>query len=472
MTNSIDSGHTFLVDLTRHKGETEFLINSVKHYVKTKFPTAQLTWLARVDQGPLIHGAGLVVDENDLDSTALAARVKDLILQMSRTGAAINVFHVLSYDRWVLAAAASLNAASLTVVPTHMEVIKEERPGPQYAAPRPILPSEGGRSFSIEEAEQLAKQILHDGGHTSYDSALHLAKLRPLMVERDERARKNPLDRRSDQLITDLVSRGIRSGWLKYYRINEKTGFEHVWLYDIENQSSVVPIGNVANSQRLSDGIAITPSNTSALEVPNASLPQPPRRTEMMETKLRKRGIGSPSIARGHLFAAVEELVSNEQEAIPTAELIGKARERAMQTFKAAGHSKDYNWMAVADCFGRMMLAAGALLRSDDTPIFEGIGAYSAQAAKLAPNFRDVCEALLLEVIIKGLNDVNCSELYQLGLTLFQQGKGHEVSRESIVVRTDFLLTMLQSEGRIRMEEDGRLVACSNGRGLLRLTAV
>jgi hypothetical protein len=77
----------------------------------------------------LLTGAEHVVEESRFGPVTHVETVKELIQQMSRGGTDSTVFHIVTYDRLVLEAAATLNELSLIVIPTHMNNIKDENNG-------------------------------------------------------------------------------------------------------------------------------------------------------------------------------------------------------------------------------------------------------------------------------------------------------------------------------------------------------
>jgi hypothetical protein len=108
-----------------------------------------------------------------------------------------------------------------------------------------------------------------------------------------------------------------------------------------------------------------------------------------------------------------------------------------------------------------MMLGAKVLLRANGTPIVDGIGAYSAVVAKIEDGFRDLCEAYLVEYLIKSMGNLSLNDRYDLGLALYQRGKKDGPTSEWLRERIDFLLQLLQEKGRIGLAESGTLVANS-----------
>ena len=487
--SALGSGHTFIVDLTRHEGDSQSLIDSVDRHIKSKYPAAKVTWFARPDQVRFLENDADVVESNRFESTVVAD-VKRLILTMSRDVAEGTVFHVLTYDRWVLEAAASLNASSLFVVPTHMNNVKDDFDGTRHAAPRPIFEAPSSEGLSVESAILLTKRILRSGGHTSPRTALTLAKLRPKMVLLDRRARKNPLNLNSVQLINRVVAEGEKQGWLRQSR-DYGPGTEFIWfsepqdavpiqsedyapeIHESPDEKSVPPLPEQALSSTPGDGRSqlelVTQrepvEDLSSNAIPSLDSQKKQRKTELMESKLRERGIGSPALVRRYLFDAVEEIVN--LGSISTAQLITKTKDLAQQKYKDEGNTQTQNWTAIANCFFRMLLSADVLLREDGSTIRLGVGGYSSMVSKLVPNFRDLCEMVLLETIIKKMPHLNHSDLYELGLSIYHGGKDRGMPREAIVERTDFLLDSLQKGNRIAVDQDGEFTVADGAREAL-----
>lgn len=167
-----------------------------------------------------------------------------------------------------------------------------------------------------------------------------------------------------------------------------------------------------------------------------------------MEDVLRAARIGSPSIPRQHIFDALEAILAGGDTKLTTSHLMARAREDAERAAKLAGYCKEQNWQAITDCVLNSMLEAGVLLGPGGNPIPRRIGVYSAVVEAVHKDFRQRSEAVMVERILKGLNDVTYNDCYSIGLALYQQGKANAVSREDLLRKVDSLLVQLESEGR------------------------
>src|SRR2546425_6507437 len=110
---------------------------------------------------------------------------------------------------------------SLTVPPGRPQPHKAGWAGPR-STERSLFLNFGfklaGPPLTVEEAEQLAKQVLRSGGYLSSEIALPQKDLRPKMTALDPRAARRFGDLASEMLITTLVDAGLQQGWLKRFR--------------------------------------------------------------------------------------------------------------------------------------------------------------------------------------------------------------------------------------------------------------
>jgi hypothetical protein len=503
--NFQETSHVILADITRHKGNSVGLIQQVDRYA-SGYRTAEIAWYVRPDQEYFLRDRTdlIVVEQGNYEGRNRAQRVSDWILELSQNGAAGHVFHVLSYDNWVLQAAGSLGGRNIRVEAKYMMDIRTRQyDGFRSAAPGPIVYQTDLRPLTFQEAAGLVQEVLRRGGHTSPATALPAAKLRPAMVALDTRAAKNPMDPESARLITSLIEAGRRQGWLGYTVVNGQSGWERVWL---ETGPATTPsLGRrpsqlrATNDRHFTAGVPDAPTRGSFLgnfsetapsllsraepeepnrtditvvEYPTASESgedvrltlrpevappadssrEKPRKKDLYLLKLRERGIGSPVVPREHLYAAVEEVLAKDAAGgITAGRLKTLARERARQTAATAGYDREQNWEAISDCFFRMLVLAEVLLMADgNTPVREGIGSQCSQVCSLRSDFRDRCEAALLEHIIREV-EVTQSDYFSLGLALYQRGDPTGTPRDELTERIDALLTLLQKEGRVEL---------------------
>jgi hypothetical protein len=79
------------------------------------------------------------------------------------------------------------------------------------------------------------------------------------------------------------------------------------------------------------------------------------------------------------------------------------------------------NWYIASRATIHAMLAAGALLRGDGSPIARTATAQSAEVAALHPGFADVTEAGLIEFLIRKLGDIGPRDHVAMAHALFRQ---------------------------------------------------
>ena len=335
--------HAFLIDLTKRFDDPSQVITDIREYSATYSPIA-IEWVARSNQKQFLESE--VVHEGE-PSPELTARIKDLVLHMSQNGTSGSTIHVLSYEGYVLAAVSNLNGPECCVVGHPIRSIEknagrisasEIRPGlptigahflpangsaPRRSYPGRISSVTASQSLSLDEGIILAKRVLLEGGHTSREAALHQNALRPQMCVRDSRAYKNQLDQNSRLLISNIVSIGIRDGWLHREVFDGHTGYEYIWIDEGLARRVPIHLSGQLQPQKL---LAPIPPKVQATEAVSVSLDQPKeisKETEstnhvpapkqgyrdtapgQMEFFLRDEEIGSPASARPFLFAAV-----------------------------------------------------------------------------------------------------------------------------------------------------------------------
>jgi hypothetical protein len=500
--------HFFIVDLVRHRGDTRNLIDCVTQYMRSKYGFYRVGWYVRADQAPLLDDSE-PKKVTHYESEDYVRGITDWIKELSESGSAGAVFHVLSYDGFVLARAARLNGPSLIVASTHFSSIVNEEP--RFAAARPLTRSTSV-TMGVAEGIELAKQVLRHGGHTSEAKALHQNQLRPRMTALDIRARKIVTDPVSIKLISLIVADGVRDGWLGQVRKSWQTGSEYIWLIEQNSRVDRLEVAPSAHRGRFSmpvaDGHVVQPVNLdlqgrekddtgnghdgTSLRTLGLSDNRPatvdgslcngvvhetldtraegrtPASEEapwrVMELQLRERGIGSPAMPRKFFFDAMEEIFREKEEGagLKLGELSTKARELAENKAKNACYTRDQNWPAISRCFLRMMIEAEVLLKKDGSAVANVIGGRSAVVTSIHPDFRDRCEATLLETIIAGVGGVNFTDrdLHSLGLALFQQGNKNGL--DEFNDRVDSLLRLLDTNGRI--ENTGGRITVKAGR--------
>jgi hypothetical protein len=231
----------------------------------------------------------------------------------------------------------------------------------------------------------------------------------------DGRAVKVPGDRDSESLVSALIDVGLQEGWVQRFRRTPgKNGTEMLYLLDQNAKRSAdrVPDAHLPEmAPPLGDAIDVIPSASSITHSVNdqqqvAKLADHknrkyPNRASEFEAVLSKARIGGIPETRDLLFDCIEEVFSEYGDSRPTLpELFSRAVSRAKERAEANGYKAEQNWGTAERCTKRLMLWAGVLIGVDDAPIVDRIGCQNKQVAKLASDFRRICEGYLVEYIV------------------------------------------------------------------------
>lgn len=481
--------HFFVADITRHLGDSSNLVNAILTQVSS-YGDVGVEWYVRSDQRPhLPANSSVFVESHDED---LAKRLEGRLVSLSQNGAAGSIFHVFSYDRFVLGAASALNGPNLCVVTHHLGGIRAIGQGPQPLGLRP--PHSFEVRLDMPEAMLLAKRVLKQGQHTSRESALHQKDLRPRMARIDVRALKNAADPLSNSLITHVVRTGLNEGWLaRESRGYGQTGYEYIWLVE-EGQKSfrpsapIPPIDNPAapvvdvslSHLNVPEPLVIRPaeSETGPRVQADASgeLVSPPAPdltyevkhsdkrsskysvspSKQMEDILRELHIGTHPKTRKLLFDSFKNVLAGTHEGFPLPKL--RADALAAAIVAAGSIYTDKDWKTASRCFLSMMIGGGALIGRDGQRISKGPRALAAIAIALDENYRLRAEAFLIECIIRARSGLRDSEAFSAGLALYQTGAVDPTPDYEIETFVAQILELLLNECRIKFDGERYVV--------------
>ncbi len=510
----------FIVDIRRHRGDSNFIIGLVARYC-SGFPDTTVEWLVRGDQAPLLQPDSILGQGDQFDG-GWALRVSELLVRQAQNVAAGGTFWVLSYDNVFLSQAGRMTLPNVTVRTMHlgelfkMGILRQSAvppgyttprqaffgapslrpPGPLYAtlAPMGIRPPGAPATsapLTLTEAIDLAKRVLLTGGHTSRELALPQKELRPRMAYVDGRATKIPGDPASEALISSLVDQGLQEGWLKRFRyVPEKTGTEAVYLV-VPEAERLAPLTPAFVLPAPKEHISTAPEAKSELSVPASPEPlqahEPPMAVQPEEGELSVKGpsgqisaavrkkhpnrateferqlsharIGSMTETRGLFFDALESIVADaKDQPLLLPDLFSKAEAGARQQADAAGYAAEKNWRIAQRCIQRLMLWAGVLISDKEQVVSDTIGSNCRRIARLKDDFRRICEAYMAEYIISHLGRISYDDdPYYLGLTLYRRGGQNPVPAEDLKSKADELLSFLLEQGRIEMDGDRQI---------------
>lgn len=443
--------HVFLLDVTRHIGPVQGVIGPAQAYV-SEFNPEIVRWFLTTAQKAEDGTSNLDVVE--IQGYSALDQVDAAIRSLSSTDG--RVFHVLSYDKKVLLAAADMNRPdtvvsqlSLTALPNsgaiRSPVIVHPSSGDFSSAVgnrRPAVAvlrssTASSPSLSAEEAAVLTRQLLAEGRHDCMDRALHQTQLRPSLVGMSQgRARRNSDDVRSVSLISDVVKIGLTEGWLEQFTLDGKSGTERIYLKAPIQAGAQTPAVKASGVQ--TDVVSRSRART----------------TEFIKC-LKDRYIYSPKDIRDLFFAALKERSAElAKEPTKAGKLIHITMTQAQEGAQKEGIEFQF-WLPAADAILEMMLAAGVLIGADGkTAIPPSAHARAEQVSSIASDFVDKCEKFLLEYLISTKGNVTVRDRTAIAHALFKVSPEKKQVFE-LPERVDELLMLLRD--RISQRSDGQL---------------
>lgn len=439
------SEHMFLLDLTKHVGPTQSLISSARAHMNPFEPT-EIHWFVRQLQGQNIEPTQVdhfqIVEEGE---TFIWPKITALIDKLSGDGHAGASFHVMSYDPYLLSNAGKTSSPTRLIVPLHLAAFSSGMPSAtvERAAPS-IRVKLGAPGISVPDAIELTKRVLAKEGHTSEDKALRQPYLRGLLVESDERARKNPADIESVNLVRSVVNKGLNEGWLGRKTRGGQSGTEQIWLKALQN---------TPHSEAPATPASLVPAEIPA-EPAKPVADKGQTRTASMVKVLKDHSIYSPKDIRDCLFHGIKQAFESSGGVPKSAgQLLREAAVFAQQEAAADGLTFQY-WPAARGGVLQMMLRAGVLLDVDGNPVHSGIQARGTTVGSLKAQFEDECEAFLLSFVINELGDVTERDTTALAHALFKQSP-KKASLDQLMDRVDELFNRFGD--RISESDDGFL---------------
>jgi hypothetical protein len=441
--------HVFLFDATRHIGLVQSLIGSAQTYT-SQFQPETIEWYAKPQQASGFRETGVQVHVVSGPGAwpAIESRVKEL----ASNGSSESVFHILSYDPLVIQSAAALNGPDLAVSSLSLATLTRKTGAERRSATTPM---NSASPLTLAEAVSATKRMLERRGAVSPNAAIKQSFLRKLLGAEDSRFFLNFADSGSRTLITDIVSEGLRTGWLQRFRLEDKTGTERLYLTS-QVATAPIPSTPVASPQTVQVSEAASTSSASELALVKTGLRDKGRqRTDQMIQCLKQRRIYSPKTIRDYVFSALRE-ATDQSSLIPlsASQLNRQVCSNAESKAKGDGVVYDY-WYAASDALLEMMLGAGVLLDGEKRPIRPGLQARGTKVHNVAPNFEDCCEMFLLEHLIKTLGDVSLRDRTALAHALFKVDPKQK-SIFDMQDRVDELLVKLQD--RVSERSDGIFV--------------
>jgi hypothetical protein len=175
-------------------------------------------------------------------------------------------------------------------------------------------------------------------------------------------------------------------------------------------------------------------------------------RSREMAACLRKELLYSEKRARDTLFQVIDEIL-REQEQTGDRRIVSQlTREAAVRAARRTPpETAAVRWDVASKTVVKAMVAAGALLRPDGRPVSPGITAQATPVARVLPEYRDITEAFLLQVLIERLGNITVRDHRPLAHVLFRQFDPH-VPMEDMEDRVVILLARLA--GRVELRGD------------------
>jgi len=173
-------------------------------------------------------------------------------------------------------------------------------------------------------------------------------------------------------------------------------------------------------------------------------------RSREMAACLRKELLYSEKRPRDVLFQVIDEILT-EQERTGEHRIVSQlTREAATRASRRTPPGTDaVRWDVVSKTVVKAMIGAGVLLQPDGRRVPSGITAQATRAARLKPDYRDLTEAYLLQVLIERLDDVTVRDHRALAHVLFRQFDP-EVRIEDLEDRVVILLARLADHVELR----------------------
>jgi len=460
--------NVFLVDITEHRGLDERVVTPVQAFA-SECAAELVDWFVLPRQvHPQLGTRGRVFPSNAI-GLQLWPQIRQRILELHSNGYGGAVFHVLSYSPYILSEARSLNRPDMLIRTTPIPVLFTRRRGASSDVP----------SLSLQEGLELAMRVLRKYGHTSKQKALLQVQLRPLLVKEDERAKKNPSDRSSNRLISNLITEGVRTGCIGTYNVENIPGTERIWL--VEAEASPMREFSLANSETAQAGFATEPNapvaiarvesevsvvlpthalggkstatqpavdaqaedaphvSTATEKCPARSNDLGRKRTVEIEKCLKDAGVYCPKAQRTLLFVALRSCFASSQGSKTLLQLTREVRKLAAEgTSKMRGFPF---WHAATEGMVTMLLKAGVLKDDAGGPVSDGPFARGTLIAGFDEPLEDRCEAFLLETAINLLKNVTKRDRVSLAHALFWDGPGSE--RDEVEDRFEHVFRLL-----------------------------
>lgn len=165
------------------------------------------------------------------------------------------------------------------------------------------------------------------------------------------------------------------------------------------------------------------------------------QRSGRMVDCLRQDLLYSEKRPRDFIFAAIEQLLNENDAPIILSRLKRDATSRARQLAASAGLQFS-NWETTGTAVVRAMLGASAFLTPEGKAVPSGVEALGTAVASVREGHRDLTESFLLEFLITRLGDVTLHDHKPLAHALFRQFD-RTVSMEDQEDRVAILLARL-----------------------------
>jgi hypothetical protein len=462
--------NVFLIDITEHRGLEQSAISSVQAYASDYNPEL-IDWFKLPHQVRPELGNGGTVFSGLETGLQLWPTISQRIVELSKGGYAGSVFHVISYDPSILTESRKLSRADLVVRTTPLAVLITKArlsSAPSTNVRRPAYFSQqfiSSPALPLQEALELTKRVLKRYGHTSQQTALLQVQLRPLLTREDLRAKKNPRDRNSSRLISNIISEGVRIGCIRQYNVENIPGTDRIWLDESTRSSGQ----DVKSALHLAGGIGAIQTSIEAISAPLAapllasadsrpgitstsedttvesersSTDAGKKRTRVVIDSLKKAGVFSPKQQRDKLFRALRTCLPDG--GTPKTLLV-LSREIRREASKPSVDPEFPHWHPATDGMVGMLLGAEVLIDENGAPVRNGLFANGTLIGSFLEQLEDRCEAFLLQTAIKELKDVTKRDKIPLAHALFWKDASQS-SRDQVEERLEYVMTLLEDK--------------------------
>ena len=430
------TGRFILADLTSHKRGfgVQSAINAAARQAQSFNPLGKVIWIVPGHLAPAFaHIDGTLICDSPDEGVWIEIRrqVEDIRSRFADAEIKLVTWSQFINDR---AQNSNLGIAAVKWF-TWLESKRVDRPTYQPAMTH--IGVQGNTDLpSAEEIEKIVIDYLRSVGALSEGTALYRSRLRPNLARapRLERIISGPV---FGFTLKEVIASAVKRGTLGQGR--SIPGQEKLWV--IERTSQIVP--PAAPEARQEAVVSATVSTDKTQSDPVYA------RSAEFRKRLTDLGIFCEKRERDILLEALKRLLSGGPQ--PLSRLRRELPQVAHRIVVERSIDCKTEFKRIVNFFLKLMLVAGALVRSDGAIIRRDLGSEAAEVAGFVESTLDVIELYMLEQILRK-SDVKDRESWQLALALFRQFD-QSVEIDGMLDRVAVLTSKLVS--RFILTDDG-----------------